>query len=72
MYGRDVVEQKSEPVICTTPQQIAEISHLLEIIKLEDGTVDKWLAAANVSSWDEMPTERAAKAIEYLKGRLPA
>lgn len=72
LYGRDVVEEPSEPILCATPEQIAEINRLLEVVKLDEGTVDKWLAAANVSAWDEMATERADKAIDYLKKRLAA
>jgi hypothetical protein len=72
LYGREVVEEASEPVNCATPEQIAEINRLLEIVKLEEGTVDKWLAAANVSAWDEMPTERVAKAIDHLKSKISA
>jgi hypothetical protein len=32
--------------------------------------VDKWLAAANVSGWDEKSEERIAKAIMYLQGKI--
>lgn len=71
-YGRDVVEEASAPIDLATEEQVAEINRLLSVVKLEEGTVDKWLAAANVSSWDEMPTDRATKAIEHLKGRLAA
>lgn len=72
LYGRDVVEEPSERIQVATPEQIAEINRLLEVVKLEEGTVDKWLAAANVSAWDEMAEPRAAKAIDYLKGRIAA
>jgi RecA/RadA recombinase len=70
LYGRDIVEEESVPIECATAEQLAEINRLLGIVKLEDGTVDKWLAAANVSAWDEMPMERAEKAITHLKGRI--
>lgn len=72
LYGRDVVEEESHPVICATPEQLTEIERLLGIVKLEEGTVEKWLAGANVSAWDEMPVERTAKAIAYLQGRIAA
>lgn len=71
-YGRDVVEEASEPVVLATEEQLAEVNRLLGIVKLEEGTVDKWLAAANVSSWDEMTSDRIAKAIDHLKGKLAA
>lgn len=72
LYGRDIVEEASSPIDVATPEQLAEINRLLDIVKLEEGTVDKWLAAANVSAWDEMAEERVAKAIDYLKKRIEA
>lgn len=71
-YGREVVEEPSQPVACATTEQLEEIERLLGIVKLDEGTVDKWLAAANVSAWDEMPEERVGKAIDYLKGKISA
>lgn len=65
-YGRDVIEAASHPMELATPEQVAEIGRLLEIVRLPEGTVEKWLASADVTSWDEMPCDRAAKAIEYL------
>ena len=72
IYGRDIVEGASSRVDVATPEQIGEINRLLNIVKLEEGTVDKWLAAANVSAWDEMASARADKAIDYLKKRIEA
>lgn len=72
LYGKDVIENGVEPVILATPEQLSEIKHLLEVVKLEEGTVDKWLAAADVSGWDEMPYDRIEKAITHLKGRIAA
>jgi RecA/RadA recombinase len=66
----DVIEEAPDPEAFATPQQLAEVSRLLDIVKLDDGTVDKWLAAANVSAWDEMSEARTQKAIEYLRGRI--
>ena len=70
--GQSVVEAPAEPIVCTTPEQMDEIVRLLDVVKLEEGTVDKWLAAANVNSWQEMASERAGKAIEHLRSRIAA
>jgi adenosyl cobinamide kinase/adenosyl cobinamide phosphate guanylyltransferase len=70
LYGRDVVEEASSPVVCATPAQIEELNRLLDVVKLDEGTTDKWLAAANVSTWDEMPEDKISKCIEALKGKL--
>lgn len=71
-YGRDVVEEASQPASLATDEQVAEINRLLSIVKLDEGTVEKWLAVANVSAWDEMPADRIAKAIDHLKSRMEA
>jgi hypothetical protein len=65
-----VIEEAPDPEKFATPGQLAEVARLLDIVRLDEGTVDKWLAAANVSSWDEMSEERIAKAITYLQGKI--
>jgi len=66
-YGVDVIEAQSVPLELATEDQLAEIERLLGVVRLDEGTVDKWLAAADVSTWAEMPTDRVAKAITHLK-----
>ena len=70
LYGRDVVEKTAAPISCATPKQVEEIQRLLGVVKLEDDTAAKWLAAANVTSWEDMDEGRIAKCIEALKGKL--
>ena len=66
-YGRSVIESEAQPVELADSAQVAEIGRLLEIVRLPEGTVEKWLAAADVTSWDEMPHDRTGKAIEHLR-----
>jgi len=66
----DVIEAAPEKEAFATPVQLAEVARLLDIVRLDEGTVDKWLAAANVSAWEEMSEERIAKAITYLQGKI--
>ena len=66
----DVIEEAPEPEKFATPVQLAEVARLLDIVRLDEGTVDKWFAAANVSGWDEMSEERIAKAITYFQGKI--
>lgn len=66
-YGKDVIEKKSETITLATEEQLKEVEKLLSIVKLPDGQEDKWLKAANVDGWDEMSTERIAKAIDHIK-----
>lgn len=66
LYGKEVIEKKSEALVLATDTQLKEVERLLSIVKLPDGQEDKWLKAANVDGWEEMSSERIAKAIDHI------
>ncbi len=68
-YGRDIIETAAHQIVLATPEQIAELDRLLEIVK-SDGLAAKWFKAAEVDSFEEMTTEQVEKCIVYLKGKL--
>ncbi len=68
-YGRDIIETAAHQIVLATPEQIAELDRLLEIVK-SDGLAAKWFKAAEVDSFEEMTTEQVEKCITYLKGKL--
>lgn len=70
LYGRDIIESEVTQLTLATEEQVAEVNRLLEIVKLEDGRIQKWFDAADVSSWDEMDEEKIVKVITHLKERL--
>jgi hypothetical protein len=67
LYGKDVIEKKSESITLATPEQLKEVERLLSLVKLPEGQEDKWLKQANVEGWEEMETTRTQKAIEHIK-----
>ncbi len=69
-YGRDVIEQASVPLVLATPEQIAEVTGLLSIIKLPEGTVEKWFKKAEVDAWPEMTADATGKCIAALRAKL--
>lgn len=66
-HGKDVMEQKSEKLVLATPEQLIEIKHLTETVKLPEGIQDKWLTAANASNFDEMDTDKLQAIIDMIK-----
>lgn len=72
MYGKDVIDAESRPLLLATAEQIAEITRLLSIVKLADGQEAKWLAAASAEQWSEVDAEKADKVIEHLKSKIAA
>jgi hypothetical protein len=71
-YDPAVLEKEASQVKLATPEQVREIKELLSIVRLPDGTVDKWFAKAGVDLWEDMPSEVVTKCIEYVKNRLPS
>lgn len=50
-----------------TAEQVAELQRLIEIVKLPEGTTEKWLTKAKAESWDELTQETIQKCIDHLK-----
>ncbi len=69
-YGKDVIEKESVPVILASPEQVAEIYRLLEVVKLPDGMTDKWLTKASCDSFEEMSADQITACINHLTGKI--
>jgi len=70
-YDAAMLEKEAQVVALATPEQVGEIKALLSVVRLPDGTTDKWFAKAGVDAWEDMPADALAKCIEYVKNRLP-
>jgi hypothetical protein len=71
-YDVSVLEREANAVALATPEQVRELKDLLAIVRLPEGTTDKWFAKAGVDTWEDMPAEVVAKCTEYVRNRLPA
>jgi hypothetical protein len=71
-YGRDVMEKQAAPIVLATPEQTAELQHLLGIVKMPDDWQSKIFKKADVETWEEMDGEKIASCIKMLKDRLGA
>ncbi len=70
-YDASILERAAQQVALASPEQVREIKDLLNIVRLPEGLVDKWLSKAQVETWEDMPAETIAKCVEYVKNRLP-
>jgi hypothetical protein len=66
------MEREAAAIELARPADIAEIKSLMEVVRLPEGTTEKWFAKAGVDQWEDMPADALAKCIEFVKGRLPA
>lgn len=69
-YGRDVIERAAMPVEMATPEQVAEIKRLIELVKIDEATIQAWMNKADVESWEEMTGKTIAKCIDFVKKKL--
>src|SRR5581483_1209556 len=69
-YGKDVIEKETVPDVLASPEQVAELKRLLDLVKLPDGTTEKWLSKAGAESWEEMNSDQITGCINHLQGKL--
>jgi hypothetical protein len=69
-YGKDVIEKEAVPVVLASADEVADVNRLLEIVKLPDGMVEKWLSKASVESFEEMSSDTIQACITFLKGKI--
>lgn len=62
--------RKATPIQVATPGQVAELCRLIEVIKLPDETVQKWLDKEGVEDWEEFSQVSIAKCIKHLKDKI--
>lgn len=68
-YGKDVIEKKPSTLVLSTPEQLAEVTRLLDRVKLsETDKQDKWIAE-NSSLFSEVESEKMSNIINHLKGK---
>jgi hypothetical protein len=69
-YGREVLERDAVAQTLATAEQITQLRHLIEVLKVPQDTIDKWLDKASADNIEELPTEIAAKCIEFLTNQV--
>lgn len=69
-YGKDIIEKAPVPVTLASEEQVAEIDRLLEIVKIDEATIDKWKSKAGAETFAEFNAEQAAAIIKSLNSKL--
>lgn len=57
-YGKDIIEKDAKKLVLATQEQLLALDKLLESVKLPEGIQDKWLTAANATSFKEMDSDK--------------
>lgn len=68
-YGKDIIEKEAVPIELASPEQLAEVTRLLAIVKLSESAQDKWIAE-NTNNLAEVEADKIEKIINHLKGKV--
>ena len=69
-YGKEILEQDSVPEKIASPDQIKELTRLVDLLKIPPETIDKWLDKSRSTSFSEMPEEVIVKIISHLTDQI--
>lgn len=65
-FGADYIQREVVPIVLATQKQIAEINRLLEILKIDDEKINKFLTKSKVSEFKDLNSEQADQVINDL------
>ncbi len=70
IYGKDKIESDSTPISMATPEQVAKVKALLDVVKVNEIEIAKWFTKADVDAFEEMTAESIEKVIAFLEKKL--
>lgn len=70
LYGASVIEEEVAPIILATTEQLTEIQRIVDLLKIPQEDLDKWLAKAQAVELDDLSKENATKFLEFLTKKL--
>lgn len=65
--GGNGMTRERDNVQLATPDRVTELERLLSILKLPDGTTEKWLSKAGAEKWADLTAEQLESAINHCK-----
>ena len=69
-YGREILERDAAIQELASQDQVDQIKHLIELFKVPEETVQKWLDKASASDLRDLPSDSAQKVIDHLTKQI--
>lgn len=70
LYGASVIDESVTPIVLATAEQLTEIKRIVELLKITDEEMDRWLAKAQAVDMEDLSKENATKFLEFLTKKL--
>lgn len=68
--NKEAVENVVQPIILANAEQVKEVKRLVELLKVDDASVQKWLTKAQAESFEEMDQDLIVKCINSLQEKI--
>ena len=69
-YGREIIEKAAIPVSMASPEQVALLNQLIEVVSLEQGIIEKWYDKAQAEKFEDFTSEQIQKCIDFVQEKL--
>lgn len=69
-YGQDVIEKDTTNELLATKEQVSELKRLIDLFKIPEETIAKWLDKSNSDILDEMSSDSIGKIISHLQSKI--
>jgi GTPase SAR1 family protein len=69
-YGAEIMEKSNVPVEMASEEDVIKLKGLLDVVKIDQEVINKWLTAADSDSFDQFTKEQITKCIENCEKRL--
>lgn len=69
-YGKEVMEKEAVPVKVAEFQQVMALMKLIDLLKIPEETIEKWLKKANSEKLEDMTETDIQKCIDHLKSKI--
>jgi hypothetical protein len=70
LYGASVIEEDVTPIILATAKQVEEIKRIVDLLKISEEDLDKWLAKAQAVELEDLSQDNANKFLDFLNKKL--
>lgn len=70
LYGASSIDEVVVPIVLAAPDQIAEIKRIVDLLKISEEDLDKWLAKAQAVELEDLSKDNADKFLTYLQKKL--
>lgn len=69
-YGQDILERETTPLQLAEKEDVKKLLALLEVVKVEEDTIEKWLSKAGVDTFEELTKDQINKCIIALEKKI--